>query len=134
MPTPPKKREKKTQIKMKSLFSFTLFHSFFVKLYRVFHNNRPKITAYCSKDMSMRDFQSLLGAHHLIKYASLFFGCLPMVYTDLEAKDTDIYRITILGVFFIIEGAGFFNPAFLRPNLTKYRCVWIHWKENFLDF
>ena len=33
--------------------------------YRVFHNNRPKITAYCSYNKSLRDSQRLLGAHQM---------------------------------------------------------------------
>ena len=33
--------------------------------YRVIHNIRPKKMAYCSQNMSLRDFQSLLGAHQM---------------------------------------------------------------------
>ena len=33
--------------------------------YRVFHNNRPKIMAYCSKIKSPGDFLRLLGAYQM---------------------------------------------------------------------
>ena len=33
--------------------------------YRVFHNVGPKIMAYCSQNMSLMDFQNLLGAHQM---------------------------------------------------------------------
>ena len=33
------------------------------KTYRVIHNIRPKVKAYCSLNKSQGDFQSLLGAH-----------------------------------------------------------------------
>ena len=33
--------------------------------YRVIHNIRPKVKAYCSLNKSLRDFQSLLGAHQM---------------------------------------------------------------------
>ena len=36
-----------------------------VNKYRVFHNVGPKIMAYCSQNMSLRDFQSLLGAQQM---------------------------------------------------------------------
>ena len=34
--------------------------------YRVFHIKGPKIIAYSSKNKSLRDFQSLLGAHQML--------------------------------------------------------------------
>ena len=34
-------------------------------LYRVFHNVGPKIMAYCSQNVSLMDFQNLLGAHQM---------------------------------------------------------------------
>ena len=34
-------------------------------LYRVFHNNRPKIMAYCSKVKSPGDFLRLMGAYQM---------------------------------------------------------------------
>ena len=39
--------------------------SVFNFLYRVIHNIRPKVKAYCSLNKSQGDFQSLLGAHQM---------------------------------------------------------------------
>ena len=36
-----------------------------LKLYRVFHNDGPKVFAYCSKNMITSDILSLLGAHQM---------------------------------------------------------------------
>ena len=39
--------------------------SFLCAIYRVFHIKGPKVIAYCSNNEGLRDFQSLLGAHHM---------------------------------------------------------------------
>ena len=37
-----------------------------IALYRVFHIKGPKIIAYSSKNRSLKDFQSLQGAHQML--------------------------------------------------------------------
>ena len=40
----------------------SVWHKFF---YRVFHNDSPKVFAYCSKNMITSDILRLLGAHQM---------------------------------------------------------------------
>ena len=47
--------------------------------YRVFHNNRPKIIAYCSKIKSPGDFLGLWASHHIW---SVWYIVLQMFHGD----------------------------------------------------
>ena len=60
--------------------------------YRVIHNIRPKIMAYWSQNMSLREFQSLLGAHQMwsiwYNMPLKLFGALLRVLEGVPSKNS----------------------------------------------